>query len=319
MSDLLCCDPEIPNFSLLYFREQAKRRSSEDSENSSLLREAALVKTKNTEETYYYASDLSSTNDDNVSLSDDPDERTHNMMMDYSDSEMILENMREPLHDSSGDQDQLQKQGENQFEAAGKQRRNVTVISFRIVLPLSLKKEMLKTWECISQRNLVPSVPAKISVRRVLDMYVEAKIKQISAGNASGPRAFQEDGQLRKRMIGWKDLAEGIALFFEKALESRLLYPQEQPQLKEMNSNPKYGKKSVAELYGCEHLLRLLLRLPDILSECVSEEKRQLILEDIKDFVRFLHQNQDILFTSSYHSFGEAEAAAHKKMMQSIA
>lgn len=190
--------------------------------------------------------------------------------------------------------------------------------SNKIVLPFSLKHAMLKTWEQISQHHLIPSIPAKISVKRILEMYVEAKIRQITRSNPQNNRLLLEDERIKKRIIGWKDMTDGIALFFDKALESRLLYPQEKPQLDSLVSQPEHSNKRMCENFGCEHLLRLLLRLPDILAECVAEDKRRPILDDMKDFVRFLHQHQSSLLSTSYHGFTKEELREHKQMMATV-
>jgi mortality factor 4-like protein 1 len=186
-------------------------------------------------------------------------------------------------------------------------------ISNKIVIPFSLKQEMIKTWENIVQSHLVPTVPAVWTIRKVLDVYVETKVELLTLAEQNN-ESSEDLERIRKRKVGWRDMVEGIAVFFDKALPSRLLYRQELPQLKALLSHPDYKNKRLSEIYGCEHLLRLLLRLPDILAECVSESKRRPILEDIKDFVQYLHNDQDKFFAATYHKFSDAELVEHKKL-----
>ena len=173
-----------------------------------------------------------------------------------------------------------------------------------IVLPYSLKKVMLSTWQKISQQQLVQDLPAAVTVRKALDGYVEAKMSLVARKGARlGGTEDREN--LRRRKVGCRDMAEGIALFFDKGLETRLLYEQEIPQFKLATSS--FAGKRLSEVYGCEHLLRLLLRLPEILTECVSDDKRRLILHDVVEFVSFLHQHQKVFFKASFRKISDAE------------
>lgn len=175
----------------------------------------------------------------------------------------------------------------------------------KISLPFSLKKVMLSSWENISQQQLVQNLPAVVTVRKALDSYLEAKMSLVvRKGARLGGSEDREN--LRRRKVGCRDMAEGVALFFDKGLETRLLYRQEIPQFKALATSSFAGKR-LSEVYGCEHLLRLLLRLPDILTECVSDDKRRLILHDVVEFVSFLHQHEDAFFAASFRNVSDAE------------
>lgn len=69
-----------------------------------------------------------------------------------------------------------------------------------------------------------------------------------------------------------------------------------------------YAEMRYSELYGCEHLLRLFIRLPALLSDSIPEEaiKRPLIAK-VNDFVRFVHKNQGIILTQTYRKLNELE------------
>lgn len=156
----------------------------------------------------------------------------------------------------------------------------------------------------MSQQQLVQNLPAVVTVRKALDSYVEAKMSLVARKGARlGGTEDREN--LRRRKVGCRDMAEGIALFFDKGIESRLLYKQEMPQFRLASSS--FAGKRFCEVYGCEHLLRLLLRLPDILTECVSDDKRRLILHDVVEFVSFLHQHQEAFFRVSFRRISDVE------------
>jgi mortality factor 4-like protein 1 len=55
-----------------------------------------------------------------------------------------------------------------------------------------------------------------------------------------------------------------------------------------------------SSVYGAEHLLRLLLKLPDMLPVQQMTADEQLELEmRLAGFIRFLHRNQGLFFLSS--------------------
>jgi hypothetical protein len=143
----------------------------------------------------------------------------------------------------------------------------------------------------------------------------------------------------------WTDMADGIVIYFEQALLTRLLYPSEVAQyavLEEDLSNDTPLCK--VEIYGCEHLLRLLAVMPRILDQQLKDskskrtkiqnveastsvptdtrkstapqerdgdndfaEKGSMILAKLQDLARFLQKNQSSLFCSMYRKRSEAE------------
>jgi len=243
-----------------------------------------------------------------------------------------------------------------------------TTKSNKIALPFTLKKVMIRAYETLRQKQMISVLPAATSVREVLDMYVELKEKKARSKSKHGNNFLDfgmstssdaEDGSMtdndsknndedkaghpisimgniqnsksnkkRKIMGGWNDMADGIAMFFDKALESHLLYKQEIPQFqsfhfasssgdddmdvdmessrsgepqqsptKKQQSPTKKQQQRPCDIYGCEHLLRLLIRLPEILSESMTNyQQKQCILYEMVEFVAFLHQQEDRLF-----------------------
>jgi MRG len=188
--------------------------------------------------------------------------------------------------------------------------------SNKIRLPFSLKKVMLQTFENISEKRLVYDLPSSMSVRKVLGMYVDAKVYQAS-GEFLDLRIGSEEQErkLKRRRVGWKNLADGIAMFFEKASRSsRLLYPQEVPQLNALLASSKPDEPvRLADVYGCEHLLRLMLILPDILKDCFTDEKTRIVLHDVTELVKFLHRQQDYLFVASFRKLTHEEIVEIEK------
>ena len=140
------------------------------------------------------------------------------------------------------------------------------------------------------------------------------------------------DEETIQRNKKWIDMADGIALFFDQALPFRLLHPSEKYQLAVLESMDEYKDLNKAELYGCEHLLRMFCRLPSILADFYTikdnnedgndatslggtpdEDTIKPIIAKINDLARFLQKNQSALFHQSYRKKNEEELRLEQK------
>ena len=334
----------------------------------------------------------------------------------------------------------------------------------KMALPFSLKKVMVEAWEIITQCEMVPNLPASVTVRQFLDKYLKSKLDLIHAsktatkpveetatanvsmdtkettspekdtgGDAKVTEADANQKKLEKKKQEWTDMVEGIAMFFDEALPFRLLYSQELPQFKVVEStfvvpvvnatvadgkadehtttdanddkvvkdesmpdasspqseaggaktddmpvknensqthttapaeakakapqdapievnaksnkttNSRKSKGSAGdgfrpmlpcEVYGCEHLLRLCLKIPDLLAEQLPklsrgdavevearkayENESKQILAKVNDLIRFLHKHQSTMFADSYRKMNEAELREEQKWVRYI-
>jgi hypothetical protein len=165
----------------------------------------------------------------------------------------------------------------------------------------------------------------------------------------------------------WTDMANGIVLYFEQALLVRLLYPSEVSQLLVLedtladdmggeNANKIETMPLKVDIYGCEHLLRLLAAIPRILDQQLKETRRRklerkqngskstttnepatetenedaaadqdddafaeigsMILAKLQDLSRFLQKNQSALFRSMYRKKNEQEIKRDMKIQK---
>jgi hypothetical protein len=111
----------------------------------------------------------------------------------------------------------------------------------------------------------------------------------------------------------WRDMADGIAMLFDESLESRLLYREELPQLHTIYSIQEYRVLPFSELYGCEHLLRLFIRLPEMLAGNVPDDEGRVIMAKVNDFIRFIHKNQTSLLTQTHRKLTELEKGEQQR------
>ena len=113
-------------------------------------------------------------------------------------------------------------------------------------------------------------------------------------GNTKDVRNTATDEQAQQ----WLTMADGIARFFDEALPNRLLYREEKPLLDSFEDE--FATRQFSETFGCGHLLRLFVQLPDILEEQLDDSQRKPIVAKMNDFVRYLHKNHGKLLTQRY-------------------
>lgn len=209
-------------------------------------------------------------------------------------------------------------------------------IGNNIPIPFTLKKNLVEQWEIISQCKMVPQLPAPKTIREALTMYVATKgttlpderneaqqaddtdtIAKDSTPICDGqldqrptsdsPKASEKEIEEQMRQREWITMAEGLMMFFDEALPARLLFQEEIPQHRVMNRNPKFSDIRDVDMYGCEHLLRLLVRLPELIDAEFDEAEARPKLAKINDFVRFLNKNHMTLLTQNFRKLDEEE------------
>lgn len=221
-----------------------------------------------------------------------------------------------------------------------------------VVLPFALKKIIVQQWEIISQCHMMPCLPAPTTVRQALNKYLESKnvavhpasstleqqgtgidtnisdgktdplkeVDELDRAKVTGAKAAGEGNEepvdADSREQEWRDMADGIAQLFDEALASRLLYLEELPQLSVIDDLPEYSMTPFSGIYGCEHLLRLFVRLPEMLADRLSDAEARPIIARVNDFVRFLHKNHGTLLTQTHRKLNELELKEQQKMMK---
>jgi hypothetical protein len=181
----------------------------------------------------------------------------------------------------------------------------------KLRLPANLERILVDAWEIITQCSSVSSLPSRVTVKDSLDKYLESKgVHQHGVVSASDDVAPKPSSDIEvDNLQQWVDMRDGICQFFDEALPTRLLYPEELAQLYALHNNHKAaadGPLVYSETYGCEHLLRLLTRLPELLMDSMSEADARPIFGKLNDFVRFLEKDGS-LFTLDYRSYNDAE------------
>jgi hypothetical protein len=234
---------------------------------------------------------------------------------------------------------------EQKYRMQGLTTRSVANVSNGITLPFALKKIVVQQWEYINQCQMMPCIPAPITIRHALNKYLVSKnvsltpseksmmhsadgtgksnivLDQVNLIEGEQPKVKDDNDvvgidrlELDRRGQEWRDMADGIAMLFDESLESRLLYHEELPQLQAICNVPEYRMTPYSELYGCEHLLRLFIRLPELLADNLPEDEGRPITAKVNDFIRFLNKNHSSLLSQTHRKLNELEKREQQKL-----
>ncbi|XP_047955452.1 protein MRG1 isoform X4 [Salvia hispanica] len=168
----------------------------------------------------------------------------------------------------------------------------------KIHIPPSLKKRLVNDWEFITQQNKVVcffatlnwefitqqnklvKLPRSPNVDDILTKYLEHRLKN--------------DGMMTD-VVG--EILNGLRCYFDKALPAILLYKKERLQYREAISD----NTSPSTIYGAEHLLRLFVKLPELLAYVkIDEETLIRLRQRLLEFIKFLQNNESAFFLSAY-------------------
>lgn len=152
----------------------------------------------------------------------------------------------------------------------------------KISLPGTLKKQLVDDWEFITQMGKLVKLPRSPSAEEIIKKYIDFKTKR--------------DGAVEDSLV---EVLNGLRSYFDKSLPAMLLYPQERTQY--ASAVPQGSTISPSSIYGAEHLLRLFVKLSELLNYTNMEHEALTQLQQkLADFLKFLQRNQSSFFLTSY-------------------
>ncbi|CAO1636171.1 unnamed protein product [Sympodiomycopsis kandeliae] len=186
----------------------------------------------------------------------------------------------------------------------------------KIVIPDSLKVQLVDDWENVTKKDLLVPLPKKPCVKDVLKSYREHVVDK------------KKNHSSKTSMAVVDEVLSGLELYFDKALGNNLLYRFERTQY--LNAKKSHsaaaatagestsststststgnskGKREVSaqdgqgddkppsEIYGAEHLLRLFVNLPAIIAHTTMDAGSVIILrEHLDDFLQYLVKEKE--------------------------
>ncbi|KZV24965.1 MRG family protein isoform 1 [Dorcoceras hygrometricum] len=163
----------------------------------------------------------------------------------------------------------------------------------KIQIPPTLKKQLVDDWEFITQQDKLVKLPRSPCVDDVFTKYLEYISKK--------------DG-LMTDAVG--EILNGLRCYFDKALPLILLYEKEHQQYQDMISESIFP----SSIYGAEHLLRLFVKLPELLAHVNIEEETLIRLQQkLLEFLKFLQKNESTFFLARYDGTIVTEGGSKRK------
>ncbi|XP_031253621.1 protein MRG1 isoform X2 [Pistacia vera] len=186
--------------------------------------------------------------------------------------------------DAKVDKDDLKSnvaKGKKRKSDSGVEKDNLSLERLiKIQIPSALKKQLVDDWEFVTQQDQLVKLPRSPNVDEILTKYIQYRTKK--------------DGLMVDTVA---EIMRGIRLYFDKALPAMLLYKKEREQYHDVVID----NVSPSTIYGAEHLLRLFVKLPELLAYVnIEDETLTRMQQKLTDFLKWLQKNQSTYFLSTY-------------------
>ncbi|KAG0148209.1 hypothetical protein CROQUDRAFT_41727 [Cronartium quercuum f. sp. fusiforme G11] len=142
----------------------------------------------------------------------------------------------------------------------------------RIVIPEPLKLQLVDDWEAVTRMNRLVTLPRNPNVSTIFQEYEE-----YAAQSKSSPQS--------KNLI--REVLAGLKVYFDKSLGHSLLYRYERQQYIDIRKKPEFENTLMSDIYGAEHLLRLFVNLPEMISHTpMDPEVVSIVRDHISDILQ---------------------------------
>ncbi|KAF2857842.1 hypothetical protein K470DRAFT_266535 [Piedraia hortae CBS 480.64] len=161
-------------------------------------------------------------------------------------------------------------------------------------MPDNLKLLLVDDWEKITKGELVAYLPSPTPVSNFLHDY-----ETWATASHQRVRSDTPDSDSDRAISDMKEVISGIKDLFNSALGRALLYREERRQYIYFRHN--YLGAQASDYYGCEHLLRLLVSLPEMISRANME--RDVIVKTRRELVPmivWLSDRIDVYLSTGY-------------------
>ncbi|KAG1774547.1 MRG-domain-containing protein [Suillus placidus] len=168
----------------------------------------------------------------------------------------------------------------------------------KLNVPEVLKVLLVDDWEAITKNSQLVCVPRSPTVVEILQ---EFKDYVIGLGKST---------TLREPELVLPTITSGLQVYFDRSLGANLLYRFERPQYAEIRkqyvTGPKVQvgqEKDMSAIYGAEHLLRMLVSLPQMVaSSTMDAESVGLVRDYVNELLTFMVNDRSRLFLTEYES-----------------
>ncbi|OQR99670.1 chromatin modification-related protein EAF3 [Achlya hypogyna] len=165
-----------------------------------------------------------------------------------------------------------------------------------IPIPTALKKILVDDWKSVTQQDKWIELPRKASVATIINDF-------LTQGDISEKQAAEREST--------QEVVKGLVTYFDKAVGRILLYRVERAQYDQIVAA--YPDQALSTIYGGEHLLRLFVRLPLLLSDVqvnMSQQDTQAVQGTMVQLLKFLQKRKQMYFLPAYTAATEFTLAS---------
>ena len=132
------------------------------------------------------------------------------------------------------------------------------------------------------EKKLVPlPLTTTPTVCAILDEFLQAKARRST----------------HERLYG--EVCDGVRSYFNQALPTILLYKYERRQHRD--EKERHKGRQAHEYYGAEHLLRLFVKLPELLARChMQREHLTVLVSKLAELLKFMVAQKGKYFSADY-------------------
>ncbi|KAK3709355.1 Esa1p-associated factor [Vermiconidia calcicola] len=167
----------------------------------------------------------------------------------------------------------------------------------RLFIPDSLKSILVDDWEKVTKEQKLATVPSPTPVTQFLNEYYESEANNRRPGSA--------DADILEEVIA------GVKEYFNKSLGRILLYRFERHQFYEVHKQIESGHgehtgKTLCDMYGCEHLLRLFVSMPDLIAHTnMDSQSVSRLREELSKMTQWLAKRIPKYLSTEYEHAGQ--------------
>ncbi|CDO76905.1 hypothetical protein BN946_scf184594.g12 [Trametes cinnabarina] len=168
----------------------------------------------------------------------------------------------------------------------------------KLNVPEILKVLLVDDWEAVTKNNQLVGLPRKPNVTELLEQFKQHVLAQGSSTHLKDPKVLLPT------------IVAGLQTYFDRALGANLLYRFERPQYAEIRKKYVTGptvqvgqEKEMSQIYGAEHLLRMLVALPQMVASSSMDGESVGILRDyVNELLQWMVKEKDRIFVPEYDS-----------------
>ncbi|KAL0573913.1 Esa1p-associated factor [Marasmius crinis-equi] len=167
----------------------------------------------------------------------------------------------------------------------------------KLTVPEILKVMLVDDWEAVTKNNQLVTLPRSPTVEELLKQFDE-HVKATKPPNLRDPELLANT------------VVAGLQIYFDRSCGMNLLYRFERPQYASVRKQyitgqtVKYGEeKEMSAVYGAEHLLRMLVSLPQMIASSQMDAESVGIIRDyVNELLKYMETEKDRIFQREYET-----------------